>query len=157
MLGAGRSRPQWHGPASVNALLAPASRTPGPGGRSPGFEARQVQALHSTPGATAGCARGRPKIVAKRQRRLSEVEDMVISLSAKGLTTSEISAHLAKVHGAEVSRTTISTITDKVTEGMADSRTGPSIRSTRSCSSTPCTSSCATARPPTGRSTSPSR
>jgi len=41
-----------------------------------------------------------PKIVAKRQRRLSGVEDMVISLSAKGLTHGEIAAHLAEVYGA---------------------------------------------------------
>lgn len=38
-----------------------------------------------------------PKIVAKRQWRLSSVEDMVISLSAKGLTIGEIAAHLAEV------------------------------------------------------------
>jgi transposase-like protein len=53
-----------------------------------------------------------PQIVRKRQRRLSGVEDMVISLSAKGLTTGEVQAHLAEVYGAEVSRQTISTITD---------------------------------------------
>jgi putative transposase len=47
-----------------------------------------------------------PQIVKKRQRRLSGVEDMVTSLSAKGLTTGEISAHLAEVYGAEVSRQT---------------------------------------------------
>src|SRR5205814_1377077 len=35
-----------------------------------------------------------PKIVARRQRRLTGVDDMVISLSAKGLTHGEISAHL---------------------------------------------------------------
>jgi putative transposase len=35
-----------------------------------------------------------PVIVAKRQRRLSGVDDLVISLSAKGLTHGEISAHL---------------------------------------------------------------
>jgi putative transposase len=44
-----------------------------------------------------------PVIVAKRQRRLTGVEDMVISLSAKGLTHGEIAAHLAEVYGAEVS------------------------------------------------------
>ncbi|QDP94882.1 IS256 family transposase [Microlunatus elymi] len=60
-----------------------------------------------------------PTIVAKRQRRLSGVEDLVISLSAKGLTTGEISAHLAEVYGAEVSKQTISTITDRVMEGLA--------------------------------------
>src|SRR6266516_6923764 len=36
-----------------------------------------------------------PKIVAKRQRRLTGVDEMVISLSAKGLTHGEIAAHLA--------------------------------------------------------------
>src|SRR5690349_20866812 len=61
-----------------------------------------------------------PRIVRKRQRRLTGVEDMVISLSAKGLTTGEVQAHLAEVYGAEVSRQTISTITDKVVEGMAE-------------------------------------
>jgi putative transposase len=61
-----------------------------------------------------------PKIVAKRQRRLSGVDELVISLSAKGLTTGEVQAHLAEVYGAEVSRQTISTITDKVVEGMAE-------------------------------------
>jgi putative transposase len=66
-----------------------------------------------------------PQIVAKRQRRLSGVEDMVISLSAKGLTTGEISAHLAEVYGADVSRQTISTITDKVVEGMVEWQNRP--------------------------------
>jgi putative transposase len=66
-----------------------------------------------------------PQIVRKRQRRLSGVEDMVLSLSAKGLTTGEISAHLAEVYGAEVSKQTISTITDKVMEGMAEWQNRP--------------------------------
>ncbi|MEV4418226.1 transposase, partial [Catellatospora sp. NPDC049609] len=70
---------------------------------------------------------------AKRQRRLSGVEDMVISLSAKGLTTGEISAHLAEVYGAEVSRSTISTITDKVMEGMAEWQNRPLVNSSRRC------------------------
>src|SRR4051794_1041532 len=60
-----------------------------------------------------------PRIVAKRTRRLSGVDELVISLSAKGLTTGEVQAHLAEVYGADVSRQTISTITDKVVEGMA--------------------------------------
>jgi len=66
-----------------------------------------------------------PKIVAKRQRRLGGVDEMVISLAAKGLTTGEISAHLAEVYGAEVSRQTISTITDKVVEGMIEWQNRP--------------------------------
>src|SRR3954466_16038012 len=66
-----------------------------------------------------------PKIVRKRQRRMSGVDELVISLSAKGLTTGEISAHLAEVYGAEVSKQTISTITDKVLEGMAEWQNRP--------------------------------
>src|SRR6516225_8535683 len=45
-----------------------------------------------------------PKIVGKRQRRLTGVEDLVISLSAKGLTHGEICAHLAEVYGVEGSK-----------------------------------------------------
>ena len=59
-----------------------------------------------------------PQIVRKRQRRLTGVDDLVLSLSAKGLTHGEISAHLAEVYGTEVSKQTISTITDKVIDGM---------------------------------------
>ncbi|WP_410575765.1 IS256 family transposase [Amycolatopsis sp. cmx-4-61] len=66
-----------------------------------------------------------PRIVAKRQKRLGGVDEMVISLAAKGLTTGEISAHLAEVYGAEVSRQTISTITDKVIEGMVEWQNRP--------------------------------
>ena len=66
-----------------------------------------------------------PRIVAKRQRRLAGVDEMVISLAAKGLTTGEISAHLADVYGAEVSRDTISRITDRVVEELADWQSRP--------------------------------
>jgi putative transposase len=66
-----------------------------------------------------------PKIVAKRQRRLTGIDDLVISLSAKGLTHGEISAHLAEVYGAEVSKQTITAITDRVMEGMAEWQNRP--------------------------------
>ena len=66
-----------------------------------------------------------PKIVPKRQRRLSGVDELVISLSAKGLTTGEVQAHLAEVYGADVSRQTISTITDRGIEGMAEWQNRP--------------------------------
>jgi hypothetical protein len=41
-----------------------------------------------------------PQIVKKRQRRLNGVDEMVLSLYAKGLTTGEISAHFAEICGA---------------------------------------------------------
>src|ERR1700728_5056208 len=66
-----------------------------------------------------------PKIVAKRQRRLTGIDEVVISLSAKGLTHGEIAAHLAEIYGAEVSKQTISTITDRVMDGMAEWQSRP--------------------------------
>jgi len=66
-----------------------------------------------------------PAIVRKRRRRLSGVDEMVLSLSAKGLTHGEISAHLAEVYGVSVSRQTISTITDSVIEGMSEWQNRP--------------------------------
>src|SRR5690349_9522777 len=59
-----------------------------------------------------------PQIVKKRQRRLTGVDEIVLSLYAKGLTTGEISAHFAEIYGASVSKETISRITDRVVEEM---------------------------------------
>src|SRR6478735_5832885 len=61
-----------------------------------------------------------PQIVKKRQRRLTGVDEIVLSLTARGLTTGEISAHFAEVYGASISKDTISKITDKVVEEMTD-------------------------------------
>src|SRR5271156_1246355 len=61
-----------------------------------------------------------PQIVRKRQRRLTGVDEIVLSLYAKGLTTGEISAHFAEIYGASVSKETISRITDKVIEEMTE-------------------------------------
>jgi transposase-like protein len=66
-----------------------------------------------------------PQLVRKRQRRLTGVDDMVCSLVAKGLTTGEVSAHLAEVYGAQVSRDTVSRITDRVLEGMSEWQNRP--------------------------------
>jgi transposase-like protein len=66
-----------------------------------------------------------PQIVGKPQRRLSEIDGLVILLSAKGLTHGEIAAHLAEVYDAPVSKQTISTITDRVIEGMSEWQNRP--------------------------------
>jgi hypothetical protein len=55
-------------------------------------------------------------IVKKRQRRLDGIDEIVLSLTARGLTTGEVAAHFDEVYGAKVSRDTISRITDKVLE-----------------------------------------
>ena len=66
-----------------------------------------------------------PVLVKKRQRRLSGVDEMVISLTAKGLTTGEVAAHMAEVYGAEVSKDTISRITDRVLGEMSEWQNRP--------------------------------
>jgi len=63
-----------------------------------------------------------PKTVKKRQRRF---DSMAISLTAKGLTTGEVEAHLIEVYSTEISRETISKITDQVLEEMADWQNRP--------------------------------
>ena len=59
-----------------------------------------------------------PQTVPKHQRRLEGVAGNVISLYAKGMTTGDIQAHLAEIYGTEISRETISKITDRVVEEM---------------------------------------
>lgn len=59
-----------------------------------------------------------PVIVKKRQRRLGDVDTLVLSLYARGLTTGEIAAHFAEVYGANVSKDLISRITDRVVDEM---------------------------------------
>lgn len=61
-----------------------------------------------------------PRIVKKRQRRLDGVDQIVLSLTARGLTTGEVAAHFADVYDAQVSKDTISRITDKVIGEMAE-------------------------------------
>ena len=61
-----------------------------------------------------------PVIVPKRQRRLGGVDQMVLSLSAKGLTHGEICAHLEEIYGAKVSKETITRITEAVAERMVE-------------------------------------
>jgi len=66
-----------------------------------------------------------PQIVKKRQRRLGDVDEIVLSLYAKGLTTGEISAHFAEIYGASVSKETVSRITEKVVAEMQEWATRP--------------------------------
>ena len=60
-----------------------------------------------------------PQTVPKHQRRLDGLTGNVISLYAKGMTTGDIQAHLFEIYGTEISRETISKITDAIVEDMA--------------------------------------
>ena len=66
-----------------------------------------------------------PQIVKKRQRRLTGIDEIVLSLTAKGLTTGEVSAHFQDIYGATVSKDTISRITDKVVGEMTEWQNRP--------------------------------
>ena len=61
-----------------------------------------------------------PQIVPKRKRRLDGIDELVLSLSARGLTTGEIAAHFDDVYGAAVSQDTIGRIAEKVSGEMAE-------------------------------------
>ena len=57
-----------------------------------------------------------PQIVKKRQTRFDGLDDKIISLYSRGMTTREIQGHLEEIYGVEVSPSLISTVTDTVIE-----------------------------------------
>ncbi|NPU95540.1 MAG: IS256 family transposase [Gammaproteobacteria bacterium] len=59
-----------------------------------------------------------PQIVRKRQRRLEGLDDKIIALYARGLTTREIQDELTEMYGTEVSPTLISNVTNSVLEDV---------------------------------------
>ena len=61
-----------------------------------------------------------PVIVPKGKRRLEGVDWIVLPLTARGLTTGEISAHFAEVYGASIAKDTISRISDRAIEEMTE-------------------------------------
>jgi transposase-like protein len=69
-----------------------------------------------------------PKIVEKGRRRLGQVDDMILSLYARGMTTRDIKAHLSEVYGAEVSPDLVSRVTDVVTDEITAWQTRPTDR-----------------------------
>jgi putative transposase len=66
-----------------------------------------------------------PKIVPKRSRRLGSVDDMILSLYARGMTTRDIKEHLLEVYGAEVSPGLVSQITDVMSDEITMWQTRP--------------------------------
>jgi len=66
-----------------------------------------------------------PQIVKKGQRRAGPVDEIILSLYARGLTTRDIQAHLEEVYGASVSPALISNITDVVQDEIVTWQTRP--------------------------------
>jgi putative transposase len=55
-----------------------------------------------------------PKLLHKYETSSNELEDKIVTLYAKGMTTTDIRASLSEMYGMDVSEATISTVTDKV-------------------------------------------
>ena len=56
-----------------------------------------------------------PQLIKKHQTSISQdIEEKILSMYAKGMTTSDIETHIQDIYGVEVSDTTISRITDKI-------------------------------------------
>ena len=55
-----------------------------------------------------------PQIVKKNQTDISNIEDQVLSMYAKGMTTRDISAHLKSIYGVDASAEMISHMTDRI-------------------------------------------
>ena len=55
-----------------------------------------------------------PQIIKKHQTDISNIEDQVLSMYAKGMTTRDISAHLKNVYGVDASAEMISHMTDRI-------------------------------------------
>ena len=61
-----------------------------------------------------------PKIVRKRQKDTSEINDKIISMYAHGLTTRQISEQIEDIYGFECSEGFISDISDKILQDIED-------------------------------------
>ncbi|NLS45434.1 MAG: IS256 family transposase [Firmicutes bacterium] len=66
-----------------------------------------------------------PKVIKKRQRDISGIEDKVISMYAKGMSTRDIKEHIYDIYGYEISPETVSNITDTVIEHAKEWQSRP--------------------------------
>lgn len=66
-----------------------------------------------------------PQLVKKRQTRFTSMDDKILSLYAKGMTTREIVSTFDEMYGAEVSPTLISRVTNSVMERVVEWQSRP--------------------------------
>lgn len=66
-----------------------------------------------------------PKVVKKRQKDISDIDRKIISMYAKGMTTSQISDTLMDIYGFEASEGFISDVTDKLLPQIEDWQNRP--------------------------------
>lgn len=62
-----------------------------------------------------------PQIIKKQQTTLTgDIEEKILSMYAKGMTTNDISDHILDIYGLEVSDSTVSRVTDKILPVVKD-------------------------------------
>jgi len=61
-----------------------------------------------------------PEIVKKRQKDISGIDEKIIAMYAKGLTTRQISDQIEDIYGFEVSESFVSDVTDKILQDIDD-------------------------------------
>ena len=66
-----------------------------------------------------------PKVVKKRQKDISDIDQKIISMYAKGMTTRQISDTLMDIYGFEASEGFISDVTDKILPQIEDWQNRP--------------------------------
>ena len=66
-----------------------------------------------------------PKVIKKRQKDISDIDQKIISMYAKGMTTRQISETIEDIYGFETSEGFISDVTDKVLPQIEDWQNRP--------------------------------
>ena len=66
-----------------------------------------------------------PKVVKKRQKDISGIDQQIISMYARGLTTRQISKQIEEIYGFECSEGFISDVTDKILQEIDDWQNRP--------------------------------
>jgi transposase-like protein len=66
-----------------------------------------------------------PQIIKKYEKNASELEDQIIAMYAKGMSTRDIESHMRDIYGIDVSAGLVSKVTDKVMPLVAEWQTRP--------------------------------
>jgi len=66
-----------------------------------------------------------PELIRKYDKDISQIEDRILSMYAKGMTVRDIQSHLEDIYGASISAQTISNITDRIIPMIEEWRNRP--------------------------------
>ena len=63
-----------------------------------------------------------PELIKKHQNDISQIEDKIISMYARGMTVRDIQSHIEEIYGASISAQTISNMTDRILPAVEEWR-----------------------------------